>query len=74
MGGNDKAVSTLSPWFVGPGGQGKSLFPFETHKTFVAFILRREAPAPGMPAQGGLHARPQGPVLPQPSLDCQGIP
>lgn len=67
MGGNDKAVSTLSPWFVGPGGQGKSLFPFETHKTFVAFILRREAPAPGMPAQGGLHARPQGPVLPQPS-------
>lgn len=46
---------------------GKLLFLFETRKTFVAFILRREAPAPLLPAQGGLHARPQGPILPQPS-------
>ena len=66
-GGNDKAVSTPSPWSVGPGGRGKSLFPFETRKTFVAFILRSEASAPRMPAPGGLQARPQGPVLPQPS-------
>ena len=70
-GGDDKAVSTQSPWFVGPGGWGTSLFLFETRKTFAAFILRREAPASRTPARedstGGLHARPQGPVLPKPA-------